>query len=83
MENTQIFEGYFEIAKHISTKFLESEEEQSSFIIWFFRRETENFTLEEFLENLEPNNFGWDAVSQQLFYKSKQNETYSVNFTKI
>jgi hypothetical protein len=83
MERPQIFEGYFEIAKHISTKILESAEEQPSFTIWFFRRETENFTQEEFLNNIEPNNFGWDNVTSQLFYKSKQNETYSVNFTKI
>jgi hypothetical protein len=80
MENPSPFEGYFEIAKHVSTKILESAEEKPSFTIWFFRRETENFTQEEFLNNLESNNFGWDNVTRELFYKSKENETYSVTF---
>jgi hypothetical protein len=80
MESPSPFEGYFEIAKHVSTKILESAEETPSFTIWFFRRETENFTQEEFLNNLEANNFGWDNVTKELFYKSKENETYSVTF---
>ena len=80
MENSSPFDGYFEIAKHVSTKILESAEEQPSFTIWFFRRETENFTQREFVENLEANNFGWDNVTKELFYKSKENETYSVTF---
>jgi hypothetical protein len=77
------FEGFFEITKKLSTKFIETEEEPDSFTIWFYRRETDKFTLEEFLDDLQPNTFGWDNVTQQLFFKSKENENYSVNFTKL
>ena len=83
MESHQPFEGYFEIYKNLSTKFIETEEEQESFSIWFYRRETDRFTLDEFLADLQPNNFGWDEVSKQLFYKSNDNEPYSVQFTKL
>jgi hypothetical protein len=83
MENLQPFEGYCEIAKNPSTKFIETEEERDSFAIWFYRRETENFTLEEFLDDLQPNNFGWDNVTGQFFFKSKDNELYSVDFTNL
>jgi len=83
METQQPFEGYFEITKKLSTKFIETEEEPDSFTIWFFRRETEKYTLDEFLDDLQPNTFGWDNVTQQLFFKSKENENYSLNFTKL
>lgn len=83
MEIPQPFEGYFLIARNPSTKFIETEEELDSFTVWFYRRETEKFSLEEFLEDLQPNNFGWDNVTQQLFFKSKENENYSVHFTKL
>jgi hypothetical protein len=83
MEIQQPFEGHFEITRKPSTKFIETEEELDSFTIWFYRRETDKFTLEEFLEDIQPNNFGWDNPSQQLFFKSKENDTYSVTFTKI
>lgn len=83
MENPQPFEGYFEVKVNPSTKFIETEEERESFSIWFYRRETDKFTLEEFLDDLQPNNFGWDEVTKQLFYKSKDNEPYSVHFTKL
>jgi hypothetical protein len=82
-EIQQPFEGFFEITKKLSTKFIETEEELDSFTIWFYRRETEKYTLEEFLDDLQPNTFGWDNVTQQLFFKSKENENYSVNFTKL
>lgn len=77
------FEGYCELYNYPSTKFIETEEELESFTIWFFRRETDKYTLEEFLDELQPNNFGWDNVSQQFFYKSKDNTKYSVNFTPL
>jgi hypothetical protein len=83
VEIQQPFEGFFEITKKLSTKFIETEEEPDSFTIWFYRRETEKYTLEEFLDDLQPNTFGWDNVTQQLFFKSKENENYSVNFTKL
>lgn len=79
----QCFDGYCEIHKHPSTKFIETEEELDSFTIWFFRRETEQFTLEEFLNELYPNNFGWDNVTKQFYYKSKDKQIYSVNFTPV
>jgi hypothetical protein len=82
-EIQQPFEGYFDITKKLSTKFIETEEEPDSFTIWFYRRETDKYTLNEFLDDLQPNTFGWDNVTQQLFFKSKENENYSVNFTKL
>ena len=37
METQQPFEGFFEITKKLSTKFIETEEELNSFTIWFYR----------------------------------------------
>jgi hypothetical protein len=79
----QPFEGYCEIQRNPSTRFIETEDERDSFSIWFYRRETEKFTLEEFLDDLQSNNFGWDAVTGQFFFKSKQNEVFNVHFTKV
>jgi hypothetical protein len=83
METLQPFEGFCEIELRESTHFIETEEEPTSFTVWFYKRDSENVRLEEFLEQLKPNNFGWDEVSQQLFFKSKDNQLHTVSFTKL
>jgi hypothetical protein len=77
------FEGFCEIQFTESTHFIETEEEPNSFTVWFFRRESEEIPLEDFLNSIQLNNFGWDEVTQQLFFKSKDNETYLVDFNKL
>lgn len=83
METLQPFEGFCEIELRDSTHFIETEEEPTSFTVWFYKRDSENVRLEEFLEQLKPNNFGWDEVSQQLFFNSKDNQLHTVSFTKL
>jgi hypothetical protein len=81
--NHQPFEGFCEVALKESSHFIETDEEPNSFTLWFYRRESEESSLDDFLTDLQLNNFGWDEPSQQLFFKSKDNQLYSVNFTKL
>jgi len=83
MDIPQPFNGCFEVTRKPSTKFIETDQETDSFTIWFYRRESDRFSLDEFLEDIEPNTFGWDNVTQQLFFKSKENENYTVTFNKL
>jgi hypothetical protein len=77
------FEGFCEITLNESSNFIECDEEPTSFTVWFYRRENETTPLEEFISSIGINNFGWDEVSKQLFFKSKDEVVYSVGFTKI
>jgi hypothetical protein len=77
------FEGFCEIGLRDSSYFIETVEEPNNFTVWFYRRESEEVSLDDFLTDIQLNNFGWDEPTQQLYFKSKDNELYSVNFTKI
>jgi len=77
------FEGFCEIALTETSHFIETEEEPSSFTVWFYKRDSEDTSLDEFLQQLQPNNFGWDEISHQFYFKSKNEELYLVNFTPV
>jgi hypothetical protein len=79
----QPFEGFCEIHLIETSHFIETEEEPLSFIVWFYKRETEESSLEEFLRSIQPNNFGWDQVSNQLYFKDQTNNLHFVNFTPL
>ena len=83
MESLSPFVGFCEIDLTESAHFIETDEEPTSFTVWFYKRESEDANLEDFLAQLKPNNFGWDEVSQQLFFNSKDNELHTVSFTKL
>lgn len=78
------FVGMIEIPiKTPGFKYLDSEEEKSNFAVWFYRRETSKFSLEEFLESITPENMGWDKPSRQLYYRDKTNKLYKINFQEV
>ena len=66
-------------------KFLESSNncESESFTVYFYRRETENYTIEEFLDSISPENIGWDEPTKQLFYKDIEGKTYKLKFEEL
>jgi hypothetical protein len=80
------FEGVFKLQKTSSFKFLETYDEDcesNSFAIYFYRRETEKYTIGEFLDSLSPENIGWDKPTKQLFYKDKDGKTYQLKFEEL
>lgn len=81
----ETFEGLFKIQKTSSFKFLESYDDikDDSFSIYFYRRETEKYTIGEFIDSLSPENIGWDKPTKQLFYKDKNGKTYQLKFEEL
>lgn len=81
----ETFEGVFKIQKTSSFKFLESYDDtkDDSFSIYFYRRETENYTIGEFIDSISPENIGWDKPTKQLFYKDKNGKTYQLKFEEL
>lgn len=79
------FEGFCDIELIPSAHFISSEDETepSSFRVLFYRRDSEESPFDGFLESLQINNFGWDATTKQLFFKSQTNEIYRVDFNPI
>jgi hypothetical protein len=79
------FEGFCEVELIPSAHFIESESESeaTSYAIWFYKRDSEETSFEDFLESLQINNFGWDEVTKQLFFKSQDNLIYRVDFNPI
>lgn len=56
---------------------------ESPIVVTFYRRETETKSLQEFIDSIKPEDIGWDAVTRQLFYKTKENVTYKLNFEEL
>lgn len=81
----ETFEGVFKIQKTSSFKFLESYDDtkDDSFSIYFYRRETEKYTIGEFIDSLSPENIGWDKPTKQLFYKDKNGKIYQLKFEEL
>jgi hypothetical protein len=79
------FEGFCEIEMISSAHFIvaEDEAEPSSFRIFFYKRDSEETSFDDFLESIKINNFGWNEVTKELFFKSESNEIYRVNFNPI
>lgn len=53
------------------------------FDIWFYRRETDRFSIEEFIDSIKPGDIGWDNPTKQLFYKHYNGKTYLLNFEEL
>ena len=53
------------------------------FEVWFFRRETEKYTLEEFLDHIKPEDIAWDKPTNQLYYKDCNGKVFKLNFQKL
>lgn len=53
------------------------------FDVWFFRRETEKYTLEEFLDHIKPEDIGWDKPTNQLYYKNCDGQIFKLNFEDL
>lgn len=52
-------------------------------VVTFYRRETETRSIGEFIDSIKPENIAWDAVTRQLFYKTKESVTYKLNFEEL
>jgi hypothetical protein len=77
------FDGKFTFKISNGFGFLPEDENSEIFTVWFYRRETENRPLKDFLESLDSENVGYDKVSNQLFYRSKSGDLYRMDFTKV
>jgi hypothetical protein len=51
--------------------------------VWFFRRETEKYTLEEFLDHIKPEDIAWDKPTNQLYYKDCDGQIFKLNFQNL
>jgi hypothetical protein len=59
------------------------DESEKTFEVWFYRRETDKKSLKEFLESLNPENMGYDKLTNQLFYRSPSGKLYRMDFTEV
>jgi hypothetical protein len=77
------FEGKIEIPITDSFGFFPEDSEKQTFTVWFYRRENDVGTLKEFLDSISPENIGYDKNSNSLYYRSKNNKIYKLNFIEI
>lgn len=77
------FIGKISIHKIKSFGFFPGEEDSEKFDVWFYRRENETKTLQEFLDTIKPENMGWDNPSKKLYYRAPSGKLYLVNFKEV
>jgi hypothetical protein len=79
------FNGIIKFDKNSSFRFLEVREQQTEepFTIFFYRRETDRYSIGEFIDSIGYQNIGWDGPTKQLFYKDSKGITYKLNFEKL
>ena len=77
------FDGKFTFKKSSGFEFLPEDDSSEIFTVWFYRRETENKSVKEFTDSLDPENIGYDKISNQLFYRSASEQLYRMDFTKV
>ena len=79
------FNGIIKFDKNPSFRFLEVKEDQTNepFTIFFYRRETDKYSIGEFIDSIGYENIGWDSPTKQLFYKDAKGVTYKLNFQKL
>jgi len=78
------FEGKIEIQITETFSFFpKNYTEKESFSVWFYRRENDTKTLEEFLDSISCENIGYDKPSNTLYYRSKDNKIYKINFKEL
>lgn len=77
------FEGKIEIPVIETFGFFPEDDEKETFTVWFYRRESDTKTLKEFLDSITPENIGYDKPSNTLYYRSKSNKIYKLNFIQV
>jgi hypothetical protein len=77
------FEGKIEIPITNSFGFFPEDDNKKTFTVWFYRRENNTGTLKEFLDSITPENIGYDKESNSMFYRSKDDKVYKLNFIEI
>ena len=79
------FNGIIKFDKNPSFRFLETTQDQKDepFTIFFYRRETDKYSIGEFIDSIGYENIGWDTPTKQLFYKDAKGITYKLNFQKL
>jgi hypothetical protein len=78
-----IYSEFDMIPKEFDGKFLiYPNGDQTPVTVTFYRRETEteNHMLKDFVDSIKVETIGWDCLTRQLFYKSKDGKTYNLNF---
>lgn len=85
MATPKDFNGIIKFNKNPSFRFLETVEDQTEepFTIFFYRRETDKYSIGEFIDSIGNQNIGWDAPTKQLFYKDARGVTYKLNFQRL
>jgi hypothetical protein len=77
------FDGKIEIPITETFGFFPEDSSKETFTVWFYRREKDTKSLKEFLNSITPENIGYDKPSNALFYRSKSNKIYKLNFIEI
>ncbi len=83
MASPKEFEGKIEIPITNSFGFFPEDDEKNTFTVWFYRRETEEKSLKEFLKSITEENIGYDKPTNQLFYRSESGKLYRMDFTEV
>lgn len=53
------------------------------FDVWFYRRDNDEYTLEEFIESIRPQDMAYDKPTNTLYYKNLEGKLYKVNFEEV
>lgn len=53
------------------------------FDIWFYRRDDENHTLEDFIDSIKPQDIAYDKPTNTLYYKDIAGKLYKLNFEAV
>ncbi len=79
------FDGFFKINRNKTFKFFDKvgSSDEEPFVVYFYRRETEDRSIGEFIDSIKPENIGWDKPSRQLFYKDSKGKTYQLKFEEL
>jgi len=83
MATPKDFTGKFTFHRKKDFRFISGEDSEETFDVWFYRRETEERTLKEFLDTLYSENMGYDKPSNQLFYRAPSGKLYRIDFTQV
>lgn len=77
------FEGKIEIPVIDSFQFFPEDSNKKTFTVWFYRKESDDKTLKEFLDSITPENMGYDKITNSLFYRAKSSKIYKLNFVEV
>jgi len=83
MATPKDFTGKFTFHRKKDFGFIPGDDSEETFDVWFYRRETEERSLKEFLDTLHPENMGYDKPSNQLFYRAPSGKLYRIDFIEM